>query len=59
MRVPAVFFVAFFIVLGGWAAWESSPTLRTQAATLWDEMSARFRSGGAAGAGANWGDVAA
>lgn len=59
MRVPVIFFVAFFLVLGGWAALESSPTLRRQATTLWTEVSARFNGGGAGGGGANWGDVAA
>ncbi len=58
MRVPVVFFVAFFAVLGGWAALETSPALKARVGGWWDGVVARL-DGPSPTDGANWGDVAA
>ena len=60
MRVPTAFFVAFFVILGGWAAIESSPTARSRAGEFWDATVGLFNGGEPpASARPNWGDVAA
>ncbi len=58
MRVPVVFFLAFFAVLGSWAAMETNPALKERVGGWWTGVVERVQ-GPPPNAGANWGDVAA